>query len=125
MRHIRIVLIDDDITIGRVIKRTFRHYDIVTFNDSVEGLKYINDNLPDIVMLDLNMPKMTGVEILQVLKLNDNTCHIPVIIMSGDDDESMKEKTISLHAEAYIAKPFTKEDIQDTLDIIIKRLGMA
>lgn len=67
--------------------------------------KYKNEELPDIILLDLNMPKKNGFEVLEEMKKDENLKYIPVIVMTISKDEEDVLKSYNLHANAYIVKP--------------------
>jgi CheY-like chemotaxis protein len=80
--------------------------------DGVEALsylrqegKYSNSPCPDIVLLDLNLPKKTGIEVLSEIKSDGNLTHIPVVILTSSKDEEDILKTYTCHASAYVTKP--------------------
>jgi two-component system, chemotaxis family, response regulator Rcp1 len=67
--------------------------------------KYSNSPCPDIVLLDLNLPKKTGIEVLTEIKKDHNLTHIPVVILTSSKDEEDILKTYTHHASAYVTKP--------------------
>lgn len=84
-------------------------YNVLTASNGVEGMKKINRYHPDIVVTDQMMPEMTGNELLQNIRNDFRISHIPVIILTAKTGEEEKLKSISLGANAYITKPFSKE----------------
>jgi DNA-binding response OmpR family regulator len=84
-------------------------YKVYTAGNGVEGLKKINLYHPDIVVTDQMMPEMTGTEMLQQIRNDFQISHIPVIILTAKNDEEAKINAISMGANAYITKPFSKE----------------
>ncbi len=67
--------------------------------------KYANSPCPDIVLLDLNLPKKTGIEVLTEIKNDNDLTHIPVVILTSSKDEEDILKTYTCHASAYVTKP--------------------
>ncbi len=84
-------------------------YNILTASNGVEGMKKVNHYHPDIVVTDQMMPEMTGNELLQNIRNDFRISHIPVIILTAKTGEEEKLKSVSLGANAYITKPFSKE----------------
>ena len=74
--------------------------------------------LPDIILLDLNLPKMSGREVLETVKADPRLMHIPVIILSSSLDEQDIAKSYNLHATAYIIKPLDLEKFRDVVSTI-------
>lgn len=84
-----VCIVDDDDNIRDIYERKFLHsgFDIVSAKNGVEGLKAIREKHPDIVLLDLQMPVMGGMEVLAELKKDAALEKIPVVILSNVDDE--------------------------------------
>ena len=74
--------------------------------------------LPDIILLDHNLPKMSGRDVLESIKADPRLMHIPVIILSGSQDEHDIAKSYNLHATAYIIKPLDLEKFRDVVSTI-------
>lgn len=84
-------------------------YNIYVAANGIEGLRKIRLYHPDIVVTDQMMPEMSGTEMLQQVRKDFQISHIPVIILTAKNDDEAKIKAISLGANAYITKPFSKE----------------
>ncbi len=84
-------------------------YKVYTAGDGVEGLKKVYLYHPDIVVTDQMMPEMTGTEMLEKMRDDFQISHIPVIILTAKNDDEAKINAISMGANAYITKPFSKE----------------
>ena len=70
---------------------------------------------PDLILLDLNLPKMSGKELLAIIKSDDKTRHIPVIVLSSSSAEQDIAKSYNLHASAYIVKPLDLETFREVV----------
>ncbi len=122
---IKVVFVDDDKLVCQVVQKflvSTGKYDVVTFTDSKKGLSYIKNTVPDVVLLDIHMPGMSGVELLQKIKDDPFTCHIPIAMLTGDDHEDMKDNAMSSYAEAYILKPATQESLDNAISAIVKNM---
>ena len=84
-------------------------FNIYVANDGVEGLKKVHLYHPDIVVTDQMMPNMDGMEMLQRIRKDFQISHIPVIILTAKGNDKAKTKAISMGANAYIIKPFSKD----------------
>lgn len=84
-------------------------FNIYVANDGVEGLKKVHLYHPDIVVTDQMMPNMDGMEMLQRIRKDFRISHIPVIILTAKGNDEAKTKAISMGANAYIIKPFSKD----------------
>ena len=106
MKKIKIVLIEDDEILSKVIDEELESsgFDVIKSFDGIDGLEVVKDKKPDLILLDLVLPKMHGFDVLSELKDDPSTKDIPVIILTmlgGDEDV---KKGISLGAEDYIVK---------------------
>ena len=106
----RICAIDDEpanvLLLQRLMER-IGYTNIVTFNDSKAGYEYVTTHELDLLLLDLQMPKMTGQEILEKLKpQNEESIFVPIMILTADATSATKRQSILLGAHDYLTKPF-------------------
>jgi len=103
-----IFFVDDDLTnltIGNSILEGF--YNVVTLNSGAKLLSLIEKKIPDLILLDIDMPEMSGYEIIKYLKANKNFRDIPVVFLTVKTDSISEFKGLSLGAVDYIVKPFS------------------
>ena len=102
----RIVVADDDRMFRKVAETTLRRqgYEVAIASDGEEALQLIRSERPDIIVLDLIMPKLQGFDVLQVLKQDTLTSAIPVIVLSSLTQEQDKQEALDLGAVAYFNK---------------------
>lgn len=101
-----ILICEDEKTLSKVLKEKFSKakFDVVTVLSGDEVLDAAKKNKPDIILLDLIMPKMSGIEVLTALKKDDDLQEIPVIVLSNLDEDEKIRKAFSLGAVDYIVK---------------------
>lgn len=105
-----LLLVEDNKDLGKLIKLQLEDkYNVYLANNGVEGLKKVHLYHPDIVVTDQMMPEMDGIEMLQCIRKDFQISHIPVIILTAKSDDEAKTRAISMGANAYITKPFSKE----------------
>ena len=111
-----VLLVEDDSVNAMAVIRVFKDLRIpkhvVHMENGEEGLKYLNDNTlekPDLILLDLNMPGMNGVEFLRIIKNDPVLKRIPVVMFTASDDERNIEECFALNVAGYIIKPFDTE----------------
>ncbi|MCX5792898.1 MAG: response regulator [Elusimicrobia bacterium] len=116
-----ILVADDDKTFHRIISRVFEGTDwrVETAEDGVQALESISSRPPDIILLDLNMPRLGGRELLARIRGNPRLAMIPVIVISGDGAPQEQALEFGLGADDFISKPF------NTLDLISRVEGAA
>jgi DNA-binding response OmpR family regulator len=112
MAH-KILLVDDDKeiieTLGPRLQR--EGYDVVTAYDGEEALLKLKGENPDIILLDLIMPKMNGFEVLKEIRARHNDKWRPVIIISAQHDLESVKKGYELEADHYLSKPCTIDNV--------------
>jgi len=104
----KIILVDDNITnlnIGRNV--LIGEYDVITVPSGEKLLKILDKILPDLILLDIEMPEMNGYETIKILKSKEETAHIPVIFLTAKGDVGSELEGLSLGAIDYISKPFS------------------
>lgn len=94
-------------------------------NDGQEALAVLQNNPVDLVLTDINMPRMDGEELLRRMASDASLYRIPVVIVSTDRTEARKEKMITLGARGYVSKPFTPERMRDALENILDHQGAS
>ena len=109
----RILIVDDTIDAVELLRKRLRseRYDTAEAYDGEEGLKKVVDYNPDLVVLDVMMPKMDGYEVCQRLKLDENTRYIPVIMLTAKSDVASKVKGLDIGADDYLPKPFDYKEL--------------
>jgi CheY-like chemotaxis protein len=109
-----VLIIDDDEEIRKVLHKylTKLGYQVETADNGELGIKLARNLLPDVIILDILMPKMDGWEVLSHLKTSSELAHIPVIILSVIEDKNMG---YSLGASDYLVKPITREELSKML----------
>lgn len=102
----KVVVADDDRMFRKAAETTLRRqgYSVTTASDGEEALQLIRSEQPDIIVLDLIMPKLQGFDVLQVLKQDTLTSDIPVIVLSSLTQEQDKQEALDLGAVAYFNK---------------------
>ena len=117
------LVVDDSADMCRFVRDYFRgEYNVITASDGEQALKQLqdNDNI-DLVVSDVTMPKMDGLELCQYVKTNLRWSHIPVILLTGRTGEEMEMKGLKLGADDYITKPFNVEMLRLRVKKLIEK----
>lgn len=116
MNKKKILIIDDESIITRALSRALKSeaYDIQIAENGRKGLELIRKIVPDLILLDMMMPEMTGLDVLE--KMREERINIPVIFMTAYGDFSTEKRAKELGVSAYLTKPF--ENIDDLLGVI-------
>ena len=119
-KNCKILLVDDDIEICRYIKSELSDwYRFVICNNGKEALKQLLSADFDLVVSDVVMPEMDGITLLKNIKGNANISHVPVIMLTSKSEISDRLEGIKLGADAYLAKPFSLEELHLMIDNLI------
>jgi DNA-binding response OmpR family regulator len=104
----RILLVDDEQDISEVVKMRLEanDYEVIVAYDGQEALDKAHQEKPDLMILDLMLPKIDGYKVCRMLKLDDKYKNIPIILFSARAQESDKEMGKDVGADAYLTKPF-------------------
>jgi len=117
----KIVVAEDERDILELIRFVleFSGFEVVTASNGEEAVQKVQQVLPDLVLLDVRMPRMTGHEACQALKTNQVTRNIPVVFLSARGQESDIKLGLSLGAADYILKPFSPEELPVRLNRVL------
>ena len=108
------ILVVDDVFLTRELLYEILHedYQVILAENGDEGLKKTLESHPDLVLTDLKMYPMTGIELCEAIKTKEETSHIPVIFLSGDDTMEARLSSLKHGANDFITKPFNHEELQ-------------
>jgi DNA-binding response OmpR family regulator len=112
-----VLVVDDDPVILRLLQVNFEleGIDVVTAVDGEEGLKLVQTDRPDLVISDIMMPKVNGLELLAALRSSPDTASLPVILLSAKAQVADVQRGLELGADDYITKPFDPLELIDRL----------
>jgi two-component system KDP operon response regulator KdpE len=118
----RILVVDDEPQILRAMRINLvaRQYDVVTAATGREALRAVGDEHPDLVVLDLGLPDIDGVQVIQELRA---WTKVPVIVLSGRRDSRDKVDALDAGADDYVTKPFSLDELLARIRVVIRRRG--
>ena len=122
-----ILVVDDDVDTTGLIKQGLEYlypteYHVVCVNCGKKCFEVLekNDQSPDVILLDIKMPDMNGLEVFDCLKLNSKWKVIPVIFLSGETDRDIKRNSKSL-GDDFVEKPFEIENLKVRIERVLER----
>jgi len=123
MKHV--LIIDDEKDIAQSIEYNLSKdgYKVSKSYDGLNGLEAVQKKSPDIVILDLMLPGMTGIELCKAMKADPKTAAIPVIMLTAKGEETDKIVGLEVGADDYITKPFSIRELAARIKTILKRCG--
>lgn len=119
-----ILVVDDEKDFGETVIMMLESagkYDVITAFDGKEGVKKAGMMKPDLILMDIKMPEMDGLEALKILKSNRATMQIPVIMLTACSDDIFKVRACQLYNEDYLVKPVKTEELIAAIEKVLAR----
>ena len=123
MPQTKILIVEDEKDVRELIRYTLNKngYATDTAANGLEALDMAIDIKPDLILLDIMLPEIDGLEVCQNLKTNIRTAAIPVIMLTAKSTEEDIQKGLEMNADDYITKPFSPRDLLDRIRAVLSR----
>ena len=126
MTKTRVLVVEDEQDIAELIKHTLEksgdtNVEIVNSGDA--ALKAVSGEEPDLIMLDLNLPVLSGVEVCRILRARPATAHLPIIMLTARSTEADRVTGLDVGADDYITKPFGLRELSARVRAVLRRGG--
>jgi len=123
----KIVIAEDEPDIRDLITFTLRFagYEVIAGSNGEEGYELTKQEKPDLVMMDVRMPKLTGYEACKRIKADPELAHIPVIFLSAKGQESEIASGLDAGAEEYLLKPFAPDQLTEQIRSVLAKYGKS
>jgi DNA-binding response OmpR family regulator len=117
----KVLVVDDDPVIVRLLEVNFEMegFEVVSGVDGMDGIEQARKHQPDVVVSDVMMPKLNGLELCIALKTDDATKHIPVVLLSAKAQVSDIRAGLDAGADDYVTKPFEPLDLIDRVNKLL------
>ena len=124
---VKILVAEDERDIRELISFTlqFAGFEVELVSNGVAAVEKATEVVPDLILMDVCMPRMTGYQACEALKQNPTTKNIPVIFLSAKGQESEIQEGLEVGAQEYILKPFAPEALTAQVKRVLKGLGKA
>ena len=122
-KRIFAMVVDDSITVRRVTQRLLERFGfrVLTAKDGVDALALLQENTPDVMLLDIEMPRMDGYELAQIMKGDDRFKGIPIIMITSRTGEKHRARAAEIGVERYLGKPYQEEELIETIHGLVGR----
>jgi two-component system alkaline phosphatase synthesis response regulator PhoP len=121
MNPVKILIVDDEPTVRAVARRMLdKQFVVIEASDGEEAISIARFQKPDLILMDVMMPRMDGNTACSILKSDEITKLIPVVMLSGVTYELNKKLATVMGADAYITKPFSSQDLLNTVHRFLK-----
>jgi DNA-binding response OmpR family regulator len=116
----RVLVVEDDVSIADVLRRTLRQegHDVRSAADGVEALQLAEAFLPDLIVLDLGLPKLDGVEVLRRIRAESD---VPILILTARTETDHRVEGLDSGADDYLVKPFERKELLARLRALLRR----
>ena len=123
----KVLIVDDEPGIVRLLAMRLKAkgYEVFKAYNGLECLMITKEEKPDLILLDIKMPKMNGIAAFEVIIEQDETKEIPVLFMTAYPTPEIKKQVLKMGAKGCISKPFISIDFEQTIDIIINNNSLS
>jgi two-component system sensor histidine kinase/response regulator len=117
----KILIVDDEPAIIRLLSLRLMHneYDVLEANNGLECIEVATQKLPDLILMDIQMPQCDGINAFSLLSKNENTKEIPVLFMTAFPKNDIITKVIRMGAKGCISKPFVSKDFEESIKLAL------
>jgi len=118
----KILVVDDEPEVVEILESRVKSggYEVITASDGAEGLRKAYEEKPDLILLDILMPKIDGFDMCASLKENPNSANIPIIIITAAGLEHIEEKCLAVNADGCIRKPYDAADLLAKIKALLR-----
>ncbi len=117
-----VMIVDDSITMRKVGERILRRneYDVVTAKDGLDALDKLKEAVPDVMLLDIEMPRMDGYELAIEMKKEQKYANVPIIMITSRTGEKHRQRAMDLGVDRYLGKPYQEAELLENIKELIK-----
>jgi chemosensory pili system protein ChpA (sensor histidine kinase/response regulator) len=118
-----ILVVDDSITVRRVTQRLLERNNmrVMTAKDGIDAVALMNETLPDLVLLDIEMPRMDGYEVSTHIRNSDQLRHLPIIMVTSRTGDKHRSRAFELGVDGYLGKPYQEAQLLDAIHPLLAR----
>ncbi|HUW29084.1 MAG TPA: Hpt domain-containing protein [Sulfuriferula sp.] len=108
-----VMVVDDSLTVRKITGRLLARegYEVITAKDGLDALQMLQDVIPDVMLLDIEMPRMDGFELTKTMRADAQLAGVPIIMITSRTADKHRDHALSLGVNAYLGKPFQEEDL--------------
>jgi two-component system cell cycle response regulator DivK len=119
----RVMLVEDNVSTIDVVEMELKclGYEVTIAKDGLEALRLIGERMPDLVIMDIQMPQMNGFEAVRQIRANPAIQNVPILAATAKALKGDREKCLAVGCDGYIAKPFTHRELDSAINEVFKR----
>lgn len=121
--HKTIMVVDDSVTVRKVMSRFLERegYNVVTAKDGVDALQLLQEEIPDLMLLDIEMPRMDGFEVAKNVRSTSRLRHLPIIMITSRTGDKHRQHALSIGVNEYLGKPYQEEILLKTMEALLSK----
>ncbi len=118
-----VLVVDDSLTVRKVTTRFLQKqgFDTAAAKDGIEALEHLRERIPDVMLVDIEMPRMDGYELTARVRDDVRLRHIPIIMITSRSGHKHRERALSLGVDTYLGKPYQEEDLRKEISALLRR----
>jgi DNA-binding response OmpR family regulator len=128
INKLKILIVEDEVIILELLQEVFGsygNYQVFSAMDGEEALHVARQNDPDIILLDVQIPKINGHDVCRLVKADSSLSHAKVLMLSGRPQSTDRQKALDAGADDYVTKPFKPSFLVGKVEEILKNTGMT
>ena len=122
-RYLLFMVVDDSVTVRKVTSRLLERegYDVITAKDGVDAITLLQDQQPDIMLLDIEMPRMDGFEVAKRVRSSQYQQALPIIMITSRMGDKHRLRGLEAGANLYMGKPYQEEALLESIRSLVKQ----
>jgi len=116
-----IMVVDDSVTVRKVTTRFLERegFNVITAKDGVDALRVLQDEIPDLMLLDIEMPRMDGFEVAKNIRTTSRWKHLPIIMITSRTGDKHRDRAMELGVNDYMGKPYQEEALLEGINKLL------
>ena len=121
------MVVDDSLTVRKITSRllTRENYQALTAKDGVDALEQLNDLRPDVMLVDVEMPRMDGFDLTRNVRGDDNLKRIPIIMITSRTADKHRNYAMEIGVNVFLGKPYQEEELLEHIAFLVKNRADA
>jgi chemosensory pili system protein ChpA (sensor histidine kinase/response regulator) len=121
VRTKRILVVDDSVTVRKVTTRLLERngFEVFTAKDGVDAIATLQDHIPDLMLLDIEMPRMDGFEVASIMRHDSRLKHVPIIMITSRTGDKHRNRAFSIGVNEYLGKPFQEDNLLANIEKLL------
>jgi chemosensory pili system protein ChpA (sensor histidine kinase/response regulator) len=116
-----VMVVDDSITMRKVTSRVLENHslEVMTAQDGIDAIEKLHERVPDLMLLDIEMPRMDGYQLLEHVRADARLRHVPVVMITSRAGQKHRKKARQAGANAYLTKPYQEAELVEQVSVML------